>query len=84
MKKCLGCFQEIPDELEICPYCGYIEGTPAEEAIHMEPGTILANRYIIGKVVGYGGFGVVYGDERRFGNRVDRSGRNRGRGCYRR
>ncbi len=60
MKRCLGCFKEIPEELEICPYCGYIEGTPAEEAIHLEPGSVLANRYIIGKVVGYGGFGVTY------------------------
>ena len=48
------------DEFEICPHCGYIVGTPAEEAIHMEPGTLLHDRYIVGKVLGYGGFGVTY------------------------
>ena len=60
MKRCLSCFSQIKDELEICPFCGYIEGTPVEEAIHIVPGTILAGRYVIGRVLGFGGFGVTY------------------------
>ena len=43
-----------------CPHCGYKNNTPPESPLHMQPGTILANRYVIGKVVGYGGFGVTY------------------------
>ena len=60
MKRCLGCMESYYDELDICPHCGYVEGTMPEEAIHIIPGTILHERYIVGKVVGYGGFGVTY------------------------
>lgn len=48
------------DDLEVCPFCGYIDGTPVEEAIHITPGSLLHNRYIVGKVLGYGSFGVTY------------------------
>lgn len=56
----MGCMELYGDAFEICPHCGYIEGTQAEEAIHMEPGTLLHDRYIIGRVLGFGGFGVTY------------------------
>ena len=59
-KRCLGCMEYYGDEFEVCPHCGYAEGTPAEEAIHMAPGTLLHDRYIIGRVLGFGGFGVTY------------------------
>ena len=59
-KRCMGCMEQYDSGLEICPYCGYVEGTGAEEAIHMAPGSILLDRYIIGRVLGYGGFGVTY------------------------
>lgn len=59
-KRCMGCMEIFGDEFEICPHCGYVEGTKAEEAIHMEPGTILHDRYRVGKVLGFGGFGVTY------------------------
>ena len=60
MKICMGCMEHYKEEYEICPYCGYVEGTPTENPLHMVPGSILQERYIVGKVIGYGGFGVTY------------------------
>ena len=59
-KRCLGCMELFRDDLQVCPYCGHVVGTRAEEAIHMDPGTLLHNRYIVGRVLGFGGFGVTY------------------------
>ncbi len=52
--------EQYEDEKNICPYCGYIEGTATEQALHMKPGSILQERYIVGTALGYGGFGVTY------------------------
>lgn len=59
-KRCMGCMKTYSEEFDICPHCGYVEGTPPKEAYHLRPETLLKDRYIIGKVVGYGGFGVTY------------------------
>ena len=58
--RCYGCFEELNNDLNVCPYCGYVVGTKAEEAIFMEPGTRLRDRYTIGRTIGFGGFGVTY------------------------
>ena len=58
--RCMGCMEEFEDQFDICPYCGYVKGTPAREAYHIIPGTVLHERYIIGKVLEFGGFGITY------------------------
>jgi len=60
MKRCISCFKDIPEELEICPYCGYIEGSSVKATNYLEMGAILASRYIIGNVIGNDKFGVTY------------------------
>ena len=56
----MGCMEQFGDGFQICPHCGYVVGTQAEEAIHMSPGTLLRDRYLVGRVLGYGGFGTTY------------------------
>lgn len=58
-KLCLNCFH-IKGDYIVCPHCGYIEGAPPKALFHLAPGTILEKRYIIGEVLGYGGFGITY------------------------
>ncbi len=59
-KRCNNCFQFHNDDSSPCPYCGYIKGTPPKESFQLYPGTELLGRYIIGQVVGFGGFGTTY------------------------
>jgi len=59
-KICLGCMAHYEDEYNICPTCGYVEDTPAAETTQIEPGSKLQDRYIVGKALGHGGFGVTY------------------------
>lgn len=56
---CLNCFQD-KGEFDVCYHCGWVRGTAPEQAYHIHPGQILRNRYIIGTVIGFGGFGITY------------------------
>lgn len=60
MIRCMGCMEEIPEGEEICRHCGYKQGTDVKEAYYLLPGKVVGGKYTIGKVLGYGGFGVTY------------------------
>ncbi len=59
-KLCLSCFYTYDDSAAACPHCGAPGGIPANEAYQLPAGTRLKNRFIIGRVLGSGGFGVTY------------------------
>ena len=57
-KLCFGCMRQKKYS-PICEYCGYDENK--DNLSHQLPvGTILQNQYLIGKVLGQGGFGITY------------------------
>lgn len=58
-KLCMGCMQLKSDSL-VCPYCGYDETTAVHDARCLPPRTILNGQYLVGKVLGQGGFGITY------------------------
>ncbi|WP_298035542.1 protein kinase domain-containing protein [uncultured Dysosmobacter sp.] len=59
-KICSGCFREKTGDGQ-CPYCGYGKEADREKYPQALPcDTILAGRYILGKVLGQGGFGITY------------------------
>lgn len=59
-QRCLGCMAEYESEYGLCPYCGYEPNTQPDNPLHLKPGTQLMDRYTVGRVLGYGGFGVTY------------------------
>ena len=57
-KICYGCFQE-KGEGSICPHCGF-DAQATQPYLALPLGTILNGRYMTGKVLGMGGFGITY------------------------
>lgn len=60
MKLCMGCMNEIEDHLSTCPYCGFNETALRQESYYLDPGTIIGGKYIVGRVLSYGGHTVSY------------------------
>ena len=58
--RCENCFGLYDDSFGVCHHCGYVHGDPAKELNHLYPGMVLNDRYIVGQVLGFGGFGITY------------------------
>ena len=55
---CMSCMKPIGDQKQ-CPYCGYHSDSP-QLAPYLPVKTVVANRYLIGKVIDFNGDGVTY------------------------
>ncbi len=55
---CMSCMREI-GEAEQCPHCGYHVGTP-QISPYLPVRTVVANRYLVGKLLEYNGDGATY------------------------
>lgn len=56
---CLNCLRNRNGAAD-CPHCGAKEGQTAWKAPGLYPGTLLAGKYLLGRVLGHGGFAVTY------------------------
>lgn len=61
MRYCYNCFQSMADGAAVCPSCGYKASAQTDKyPMALSPGTVLNGRYILGRVLGQGGFGITY------------------------
>ncbi len=56
---CGNCFNSTQG-YQVCPFCGFVDGTLNEPAFMLQPKMRLQNRFIVGTILGIGGFGVTY------------------------
>ncbi len=57
-RRCMGCMRE--KGADVCPACGWRDGTPPASLLELAPGTTINGLYQLGRVVGEGGFGITY------------------------
>ena len=58
LNKCFGCMEEIQGYP--CPHCGFDPRRVTGIEYALPVGTILAGKYLVGRVLGQGGFGITY------------------------
>ena len=57
---CLGCMNELEEENKICKICGWNSEADENSPHQLKCGTVLQGKYLVGKVLGEGGFGITY------------------------
>lgn len=59
--RCFYCMEEYDEELDvICPFCGNDVISPMNDSHCLSTGSVLKQRYVLGRVLGDGGFGITY------------------------
>ena len=59
-KLCINCMHEKSNDSHVCPHCGFDDRTYTYPPYVLQPFTPLNGKYIIGKMLGAGGFGITY------------------------
>ncbi len=59
--RCFYCMEEYDEDLDvICPFCGNDVVSPTNDSNCLSAGSVLKQRYVLGRVLGDGGFGITY------------------------
>lgn len=56
---CINCFMDT-NGYDVCCHCGCEQSEKPKQLNHLYPRVVLNGRYIVGKVLNNGGFGVIY------------------------
>ena len=57
---CPNCMSHLNEEDEFCSNCGYKKGAEDSTSTHaLKPYTILQGKFLVGNVIGEGGFGIT-------------------------
>lgn len=56
---CMGCMQYLDQPNSCCPICGRAPDTQ-NQPHQLAPGSVLGGKYLVGRVLGQGGFGITY------------------------
>ncbi|MBO7251237.1 MAG: protein kinase, partial [Oscillospiraceae bacterium] len=59
INRCWNCMEDMGNS-GICPHCGYDPSKAKPLTYALKPNTILRGKYLIGNVLGQGGFGITY------------------------
>lgn len=60
MNYCSGCMKPLQPGQAICPACGYDNSVRQNNEDLLPEGTLLCGKYLVGRMIGRGGFGVTY------------------------
>ncbi len=59
-KLCMGCMSIVENTEAPCPYCGFLLSAYMGSEKCLQPYEILNGKYMVGRVLGIGGFGITY------------------------
>ena len=60
VRRCMKCMHPLAAGETVCPECGRAYGCANAETFALKPGTILEGKYLVGEMLGQGGFGITY------------------------
>lgn len=58
--RCINCMRKMNRMQKICLCCGFKQENYCPLPYYLNPGTLLANRYVIGRALGKGNYGITY------------------------
>lgn len=60
IRRCMKCMHSLQPGETVCPVCGWECAQGAGKSFALKPGSILEGKYLVGEMLGQGGFGITY------------------------